>query len=42
MGLGLAICQKIILDHRGELEVLSKQGQTTFIIKLPKKLKASS
>lgn len=36
MGLGLAICQKIILDHRGEITVQSKPGETIFSIRLPK------
>ncbi len=39
MGLGLTVCQKIILDHQGELLVKSVPGETQFIIKLPKKLK---
>lgn len=38
MGLGLAICQKIILDHDGEVSLQSKPGQTAFHIKLNKKL----
>ncbi|MEZ4741412.1 MAG: ATP-binding protein [Bdellovibrionota bacterium] len=36
MGLGLAICQKIILDHHGEISVESKPGKTAFSIFLPK------
>lgn len=35
MGLGLAVCQKIILDHKGEITVDSKAGETEFTIKLP-------
>ena len=38
MGLGLAVCQKVILDHGGDLWVKSKPSQTTFTIKLPKPL----
>ena len=35
-GLGLFICQKIIIDHGGEITVDSVPGEgTTFIIKLP-------
>ena len=36
MGLGLAICQKIIIDHGGDIEVESEPGKTVFYIKLPK------
>ncbi|SMF71215.1 sensor histidine kinase [Pseudobacteriovorax antillogorgiicola] len=36
MGLGLAICKKIILDHSGELLVESRPGLTEFSIRLPK------
>lgn len=36
MGLGLAICKKIILDHSGDLTVNSKPGQTVFTINIPK------
>jgi nitrogen fixation/metabolism regulation signal transduction histidine kinase len=39
MGLGLAICQKIILDHKGEVTVESKTGQTVFTIRLRKNQK---
>lgn len=35
-GLGLAIVQRVIKDHRGEIEVISKPARgTTFLIKLP-------
>jgi signal transduction histidine kinase len=35
-GLGLAVTRKIVREHRGEIEVVSKVGQgTTFRIKLP-------
>src|SRR5690606_12598087 len=36
MGLGLAVCQKIILDHHGMLSLSSKPGHTCFTITLPK------
>jgi len=36
MGLGLAICQKIVLDHGGGLSVRSRPGQTVFMMTLPK------
>ncbi|NRA63600.1 MAG: hypothetical protein HRU19_03910 [Pseudobacteriovorax sp.] len=36
MGLGLAICKKIILDHNGELSVTSEPGNTTFSVTIPK------
>ena len=39
MGLGLAVCQKIIIDHGGEMQVRSKPGETCFTIILPKKEK---
>lgn len=39
MGLGLAICQKIIIDHDGDVSVVSKPGKTRFLIKLPKNKK---
>jgi signal transduction histidine kinase len=35
MGLGLAICKKIVMDHQGELTVTSQPGQTRFRIQLP-------
>ena len=37
MGLGLAICQKIIIDHNGAITMTSKPGETIFTIRLPKK-----
>jgi len=38
MGLGLAICKKILLDHGGDLEVLASSGAgTTFRLTLPHK-----
>ena len=35
MGLGLAVCQKIIIDHGGEMLVVSSPGDTQFTLKLP-------
>ncbi len=36
MGLGLAICNRIIADHGGRIEVLSQPGEyTEFILELP-------
>lgn len=39
MGLGLAVCQKILLDHFGELKVESKPGDTVFTLVIPKEIK---
>lgn len=36
MGLGLAICQKIVIDHHGQMTVRSRPGETVFTIRLPK------
>lgn len=36
MGLGLAVCQKILLDHFGELKLRSQPGHTEFILVIPK------
>lgn len=36
MGLGLAICLKIVLDHGGEMSVDSQTGYTSFKLSLPK------
>ena len=39
MGLGLALCSQIILEHGGDMEILNrKQSGVTVIIKLPVKL----
>jgi two-component system nitrogen regulation sensor histidine kinase NtrY len=35
MGLGLAICKKIVMDHQGELTVSSRPGETVFRMLLP-------
>ena len=35
MGLGLAVCQKVIIDHGGDLTVNSKPGNTEFKISIP-------
>lgn len=37
-GLGLTICQKIILDHGGSISMRSQPGQTMFVIELPRNL----
>jgi signal transduction histidine kinase len=37
MGLGLAICQKVVLEHGGTLTVESEPGNTTFKVRLPLK-----
>ncbi|MBX9948377.1 MAG: PAS domain-containing protein [Candidatus Obscuribacterales bacterium] len=35
-GLGLYLCKKIVTDHKGTIEVVSKEGQgSTFIVGLP-------
>jgi signal transduction histidine kinase len=36
MGLGLAVCQKIVMDHRGQLHVKSTPGSTSFSMRLPR------
>ncbi len=36
IGLGLSICQKIITNHKGKIEVFSKKGEgTTFMVTIP-------
>ena len=35
MGLGLAICQKVMLDHGGEMQVTSQPGDTCFTLSIP-------
>lgn len=42
MGLGLAVCQKIVLDHAGTMTVDSHPGNTTFTIRLPLKERETS
>lgn len=39
MGLGLAITQKIVIDHEGSIKVESIPGRTVFRITLPKRAK---
>lgn len=42
-GLGLALCRKMVDDHRGRIEVESKAGQgTTFLVTLPKRSEDSA
>jgi len=36
MGLGLAICQKVTLEHSGTINVTSEPGKTVFTIVLPR------
>ena len=37
IGLGLSICYEIVVkEHRGDLQVLSHQGETEFVVTLPK------
>lgn len=42
MGLGLAVCQKIVIDHGGKMIVRSRPGETVFTIRLPLKKKETS
>jgi signal transduction histidine kinase len=39
MGLGLAVCQKIVMDHAGKMSVRSRPGETVFTIRLPRRKK---
>jgi|GEM_PF-1175644 len=36
MGLGLAVCQKIVMDHGGRIKVESQPGRTQFLLIMPK------
>ena len=36
MGLGLAVCQKVLLEHGGDLKLKSSPGDTRFFLTLPK------
>ncbi len=36
MGLGLAVCQKIVMDHGGRIKVESQPGRTQFLLTMPK------
>ena len=35
MGLGLAVCQKVMLEHGGDLRLSSKPGETIFLMLIP-------
>jgi signal transduction histidine kinase len=41
MGLGLAICQKVTLEHSGKITVTSEPGKTVFAIYLPRTQKGA-
>jgi nitrogen fixation/metabolism regulation signal transduction histidine kinase len=41
MGLGLAICQKIILEHNGKIDIESVPGRTIFRISIPRSRRGS-
>ena len=42
MGLGLAICQKVVLEHGGKLKLESAPGNTSFTITIPLKRKVTA
>ncbi len=42
MGLGLAICQKVVLEHNGKLKLESEPGNTTFTISIPLRQKVAA
>ena len=41
MGLGLAVCQKVALEHAGKITVTSVPGRTVFTMTIPRLRKAS-
>lgn len=41
MGLGLAICQKIVLEHSGKIALESEPGRTIFRITIPRQRKGA-
>lgn len=42
MGLGLAICQKVVLEHGGKLKLESEPGNTSFTITIPLRRKVTA
>lgn len=42
MGLGLAICQKVVLEHSGKLKLESAPGNTSFTITIPLRRRMST
>lgn len=39
MGLGLAVCQKIVIDHGGAMTVKSRPQETVFTVRIPRRKK---